>query len=128
MSVEIPTDNCPWVHPDGNVMVAALPVAWWGSLLDVPARLPAAWTTGRPSPEPTDFEFECYIHLIEHEQARVKGRERQLLAECTGIFDAELDGVAAAVADGHSLIGWCPGVPWKWKTEQRGQPFRKQQY
>ena len=119
--MEIPSENCPWWHPEHGVMCGALPVSWWGAFLDERPRLPTRWrtpSTGTGEVEPTGFEFECYVHLIRHERARLDGTELSMLADCLGFDPVPPDAVQAA-ADGNTLIGWCPGISWHWDDENR---------
>jgi hypothetical protein len=103
-------------------MVAALRVQWWGAFRTERPRLPVRWRqapSDREEITPTDLELEAYCHLVRHEQARVAGREYDMIHDCLGHLDKIDETTAGQItaAGEHTLIGFCPGISWHWPGE-----------
>lgn len=129
MTETVPAATMPWWSSTRHgFMVGGLEVAWWGCYCIEAPRLPERWQAGPDGPgeiTPTDFELDCFVHLAKHEAARVAGEEMLLLVECLGLFEPVPAHAVQAAADGHTLVGFCPGVGWHWPTENLPTAFAK---
>jgi hypothetical protein len=132
VSEAVPAATEPWYSSQHGWMVGGLPVSWWGCAVQ-PPELPERWQSGPDGSgqiEPTDFESECWVHLAKHEQARLGKSplcacELDLLSDCVGFAEPVPAEAVTAAADGHTLVGFCPGISWFWRDENRTPAFNK---